>query len=142
MEILFDEAHNLQVPGLILPSPHEFHEVDPLIDNEEVHSQPYPFEGPLNMTERKIKQALHVIHDTNASMSLSCWKFMALEDPSSLEAMENIQKALSAIKGNFLQFIFSRDYLLELVEMYHGASLRDAEEVENITLIWIPPKIH
>ena len=48
--------------------------------------------------------------------------------------MENINKALFTIKGNFLQLLSDIDHLFELVEMYHDASLRDVENIDKLTL--------
>ena len=46
--------------------------------------------------------------------------------------MEKIHKAIPNTKGNILSLIYNRDYLLDLVDMYHGVTLRDAEENENL----------
>ena len=60
-------------------------------------------------------------------MSHQCWIIALLEDQTYLEAKENIQKALSAIQGNFLQLISDRDDLFDIVDVLHGASLKDEE---------------
>ena len=38
------------------------------------------------------------------------------------------------IKSNFLQLLFERDRLFDIVGMYHDVSLRDVEEIDNLTL--------
>ena len=43
-----------------------------------------------------------------------------------MEEMEKIHKAIPNTKGNILSLIYNRDYLLDLVDMYHGVALRDA----------------
>ena len=48
-----------------------------------------------------------------------------MEEKSSMEDMEKIQKSISNTKGNILSFHSDRDYLLELIEMYHGMTLKD-----------------
>ena len=50
-----------------------------------------------------------------------------------MENMEKFQKAMASIKGNFLHLLSDRDSLLELVEMFHGASLKDEEEIYKLT---------
>ena len=37
-----------------------------------------------------------------------------------MEDIEKIKKEISNMKGNFLNLIFDRDYLIELVGLYHG----------------------
>ena len=51
-----------------------------------------------------------------------------MEETSFIEDMEKIQKAISNTKGNILSFLSDRDYLLELVEMYRGMTLKYEEE--------------
>ena len=65
-------------------------------------------------------------------MSHQCWIIALLEDQTYLEAKENIQKALSAIQGNFLQLISDRDDLFKLVEVLHGSSLKDENDIYNL----------
>ena len=74
------------------------------------------------MSECKIKEALHTLRETHAFMTNICWK---LEEKYSMEDMEKFQKARTRIKGNFLHFLSDRESLLELVELFHGASLKD-----------------
>ena len=83
------------------------------------------------MDENKIQEALHLLHDTYASVSHPCWIVASLEDQSSLEAKEEIRKALSTIQGDFSQFIYDIDYLVGLVDVLHGASLKDEEDFCN-----------
>ena len=69
---------------------------------EEVHLQePHLLVGSLKMDEQKIQEAIKILHETHDSMSNMCWEPALMEDQSSFEAMETIQKAMSTIKGNF-----------------------------------------
>ena len=65
------------------------------------------------------------LHGTYALMTKLCWN---LEEKSSIEDIEKFQKAMTSTKGNFLQLLFDRDNLLELMELLYGASLKDEEE--------------
>ena len=76
------------------PSPLELHEVGPCKkeEDEEVHLQePHFLEGSLNMNEKKIQEALSILHDTQALVSNSCWRATSLEEPSFLEDIKKIQ---------------------------------------------------
>ena len=53
--------------------------------------EPHFLEGSLNMNEKKIKEALRILHDTQELVSNSCWRATSLEEPSFLEDMENIE---------------------------------------------------
>ena len=66
------------------------------------------------MREMNIHEALRIIHDTKALVSNSYWKVSSLEEPSFLEYMENIQRAMCNIEGNFMSFLFDRNNLVEL----------------------------
>ena len=65
-------------------------------------------EGSLNMNEKKSQEALSTLHDTQALVSNPCWRATSLEDPSFLEDMEKIQRAMCNIKGNFMSLLFDR----------------------------------
>ena len=68
-------------------------------EEEEVHSHgPSFIEGSLKMSERDIQESLSILHDTQALVSNSCWRATSLEEPSSLEDMEKIQRAMCNIK--------------------------------------------
>ena len=51
-----------------------------------------------------------------------------------MEDKEKIQKAISDTKSNILSLLSDRYNLLDLVEMFHEVILKDAEEIENITI--------
>ena len=70
------------------------------------------------MSEMNIHEALRILNYTKALVSNSCWKFSSLEEPSFLEDMENIQREMCKIKGNFMSFLFDRNNLVELNECY------------------------
>ena len=55
-----------------------------------------------------------------------------MEDPSFLENMEKIQRAMCTIEGNFMYFIFDRNNLVELNEWLHEAYLNDNEYVYRL----------
>ena len=82
------------------------------------------------MNECKIKEALQTLHWTHALMTNIYWN---LDDKYFIEYMEKFQKAMTSTKGNFLQLLSDRDNLLEIVELLYGASLKDEEEIWNIT---------
>ena len=42
-----------------------------------------------------------------------------------MEDTKKIQKEISNIKGNFLNLISDRDYLIELVFLFHGLTFKD-----------------
>ena len=78
--------------------------------------EPYFLEGSLKMNENNIQEALRILHDTQALVSNSCWRATSLEDPSFLEDMEKIQRAMCNIKGNFMSFIFDINFFIELID--------------------------
>ena len=75
------------------------------------------------MSERDIQEALIILHDTQALVSNSFWKFSSLDEPSFLEDMEKIQRAMCNIKGNFMSFIFNKKNFIELSEWLHESYL-------------------
>ena len=46
-----------------------------------------------------------------------------------MEDMEKFHKTMTSINGNFVHLLSDRDSLLELVELFHGTSLKDGEEI-------------
>ena len=60
--------------------------------------EPQFLEGSLKMNEKKIQEALSILHDTQELVSNSCWRATSLEEPSFLEVMEKIQRAICNIK--------------------------------------------
>ena len=38
------------------------------------------------------------------------------------------------IKGNFFQLLLDRDHLINLVDVYHGMSLKNEEDISKLTL--------
>ena len=79
------------------PSPLELQEFDQIKqkEKEEVQShEPSFIEGSLNMIEMDIQESLIIIHDTQALVSDSCWNVSSLEEPSFLEQMDKIQRAM------------------------------------------------
>ena len=71
------------------------------------------------MIEMDIHEALRILHDTKALVSNYCWKISSLEDPSFLEEMEIIQRAMCNIECNFMSLFFDRNNLVELNECLH-----------------------
>ena len=72
------------------------------------------------MDENNIQVALHLLHDTHALVSQQCWLVASLEDQSSLESKEEMQKALSTIQGEFLKLFSDRDDLIKVADVLHG----------------------
>ena len=122
IEIIFENAsasqssHNHEYEYLVIDngepqstslSPLELQEVDQIKkkEEEEVHSHEQSFiEGSSNMSEMNIHEAISIINDTKSLVSNSCWKVSSLEEPSLLEDMEKIQRAMCTIEGNFMSF--------------------------------------
>ena len=86
------------------------------------------------MSERNIHEALSILHDTKALVSNSCWKFSSLEEPSFLEAMEKIQRAMCKIKGNFMSFLFDRKNVIELSEWLHESYFKNNEYIHKLKI--------
>ena len=111
-----------QEPISTSPSPLELQEVDQIKKKEEeevLSHEPSLIEGSLNMSGRNIHEALSILNDTKSLVSNYCWKFSSLEDPSFLEDMEKIQRAMCNIEGNFMSLIFDRKFFVELTEWLH-----------------------
>ena len=87
--------------------------------------EPHSFPWPSKMYENNIQKDLHLLQDTHSSMAHQCWTNASLEDQSSLESKEETWKTFYAIQGEFLQLLSDRDDLFELVDVLHGASLKD-----------------
>ena len=81
------------------------------------------------MDEKNIQEALKTLHATHNSVLKICW---IMEEKYSMEDIENIQKAISNTKGNILNFLSDRDYLIELVGFYHGLTLNNVEENDKL----------
>ena len=86
-------------------------------EEEEHLEEPHLLAGSLKMDEQKIQEALKILHDTHASVSKTFWEAYLMEYQSSFEIMENIQKAMSTVKGNFSQLLSDKNDMFELVEL-------------------------
>ena len=86
------------------------------------------------MNENKIQKTLRILHDTQALVSNSCWRATSLDEPSFLEDMEKIQRAMCNIKGNFMSFIFDRKNFIELSEWLHESYLKNNEDNHKLTI--------
>ena len=75
------------------------------------------------MSEMDIHEALRILHDTQELVSNSCWKVSSLEEPSFLEYMEKIQRAMCNIEGNFMSLFSDRNNLVEINEWLHESYL-------------------
>ena len=62
------------------------------------------------------------------------WRSTSLEDPSFLEVMEKIQRAMCNIKGNFMNLIFDRKNFIELSEWLHEFGLKNNEVIHKLTI--------
>ena len=60
----------------------------------------------------------------------SFWKISSLEEPSFLEDMEKIQRAMCNIEGNFMSLIFDRNNLVEHNEWLHEEYLNNNEDIQ------------
>ena len=84
------------------------------------------------MSEMNIHEALSILHDTQALVSNSCWKFSSLEEPSFLEDMEKIQRTMCTIEGNFVSLLFDTNNLVELNEWLNEAYLNNNEDIHKL----------
>ena len=50
-----------------------------------------------------------------------------------MEDIKKIQKEISDIKGNLLKLLSDRYYLIEIVGLYHGLTLKNLEDNYNIS---------
>ena len=104
-------------------------------EDDEVHLQePHFIEGSLKMNENNIQDTLRILHDTKSLLSNSCYRATSLEEPSFLEDMENIQREMCNIKGNFMSFLFDRKSGIDLSEWLHESFLNNNEFIHNITI--------
>ena len=86
------------------------------------------------MSEGNIHESLRILNDTKALVSNSCWKVSSLEEPSFLEDMEKIQRAMCNIEGNFMSLIFDRTNLVELNEWLHESYLNNNEDIPKLKI--------
>ena len=81
-----------------------------------------------------IHEALSILNDTKSLVSNYCWKYSSLEDSSFLEDIENIQRAMCNIEGNFMYFIFYRNNLVDLNESLHEEYLNNNEDIHYLKI--------
>ena len=104
-------------------------------EEEEVHShEPSFIERYLKMSKWNIHEALRMLNDTKTLVSNSCWKVSSLEEPSFLEGMENIQRAMCNIEGNFMYFIFYRNNLTGIIEWLQKSYLNNNEDIHKLKI--------
>ena len=82
------------------------------------------------MDEKKNQEALNTLHGTHALALKICW---SMDEKYSMEDIEKIHKEISDIKGNILNFLSDRDYLIEIVGLYHGLTLKNVEDNYNLS---------
>ena len=81
-----------------------------------------------------IHEALRILKDTKSLVSNYCWKFSSVEEPSFLENMEKIQRAMCNIKCNFMSLIFYRKNAIELSEWLHESYLKKNEYIHKLKI--------
>ena len=86
------------------------------------------------MSERDIQEALRLLHDTHALVSNSCLKVSSLEEPSFLEDMKKIQRAMCNIKGNFMSLLFYRKNVIALSEWLHESYFKNNEDMRKLKI--------
>ena len=57
-----------------------------------------------------------------------------MEDPSFIEYMEKIQRAMCNIKGNFMSFIFYIKIFIDLSEWLHESYWNNNEVIHKLTI--------
>ena len=57
-----------------------------------------------------------------------------MEEPLFLEDMEEIQRAMCNIKGNFMSFLFDRKNFIELSEWLHESYLKNNDDNHKFTI--------
>ena len=57
-----------------------------------------------------------------------------MEEPSFLEDMENIQRAMCNIKGNFMYLIFDRKNSIEIIEWLRESYLKNNQVIDKLTI--------
>ena len=82
------------------------------------------------MDEKKIQEALKTLHATHALVSKICW---SIEEKYSMEDIEKIQKAIFDIKGNLLNFLSYRYYLIKIIGLYHGLTFKNVEYNDKLS---------
>ena len=87
------------------------------------------------MSEMNLHEALRILHvDTKSLVSNSYWKVSSLEEPSFLEDMEKIQRAMCNIKGNLMYFLFDRKNVIKISEWLHESYLNNNEDIHKIKI--------
>ena len=77
------------------------------------------------MNQKKIHEALSILHDTQELVSNSCWRDTSFEEPSFIEYMENIQREMCNIEGNFMSLLFYGKNPVELNEWLQESYLKN-----------------
>ena len=57
-----------------------------------------------------------------------------MEEPSFLEDMDKIQRAMCNIKGNFTSLIFDRKNVIDISEWLHEIYLKNNDVIHNLTI--------
>ena len=82
------------------------------------------------MSERDIQESLSILHDTQALVSNSYWRATSLEEPSFLEDMEKIHRAMCNIKYFLLLNCLEDSHDMEDHERCGNLNVLDVLEVE------------
>ena len=64
----------------------------------------------------------------------SCWRATSLEEPSFLEDMEKIQRAMCNIKGDLMSLLFDRKNVIELSDWLHESYFKNNEVIDKLTI--------
>ena len=86
------------------------------------------------MSEMNIHEDLSILHDTKELVSNSCLKVSSFEEPSLLKDMENIQRAMCTIEGNFMSLLYDRNNLVELNEWLHESYFNNNEDIHELKI--------
>ena len=77
------------------------------------------------MDEKNIQEALKTLHGTHDLVSKIYW---SMEEKYSMENMEKIHREMLDTKGNFFNLLSNIDYLIDIISLYHGITLKDENE--------------
>jgi hypothetical protein len=90
--------------------------------------------GQLRVREDMIMATIRHIDDTYTMVAEYCWKAMMAQDSLdgdfSIEDFQTLKERVIVMRTNYQQLLLDRDYLLEVVKMYHGVVKKKETRVD------------